>query len=54
MGYRSVKTAVAVVRGEPYERTAATAVLLAGRDNMTEPAVARLLRPDLSILGDGR
>lgn len=53
MGYRSLKTAAAVVRGEPYERTVATAVLLAGRDNMTEPAVARLLRPDLSILDSG-
>lgn len=54
MGYRSVKTAVALLRGEPYEKNAATAVLLAVRDNMNEPAVARLLRPDLSILGAGR
>jgi len=54
MGYRSVKTAVAVVRGEPYERTVATAVVLATRDNMNEPAIARLLRPDLSVLETGR
>jgi ribose transport system substrate-binding protein len=54
MGYRSLKTAVAVVRGEPYEKTAATAVLLADRENMSEPRVARLLRPDLSILETGR
>jgi ribose transport system substrate-binding protein len=54
MGYRSLRTAVAVLRGEPYEKTAATAVVLAGRDNMNEPAVARLLRPDLSILEDRR
>ncbi len=54
MGYRSVKTALALLRGEPYEKNAATAVLLAVRDNMNEPAVARLLRPDLSILGAGR
>jgi ribose transport system substrate-binding protein len=54
MGRRSVETAVAVVRGGPYEKSAATAVVLAGRDNMNEPAVARLLRPDLSILEPGR
>ena len=54
MGYLSVKTAVAIVRGEPYERTAATAVVLATRDDMSEPAIARLLRPDLAILEKGR
>jgi ribose transport system substrate-binding protein len=54
MGYRSVKTAVAVVRGEPFEKTMSTAVVLAVRDNMSEPSVARLLRPDLAILGGGR
>jgi len=54
MGYRGVKTAVAVVRGEPYAKTESTAVVLAGRDNMNEPAIARLLRPDLSILDVGR
>lgn len=54
MGYRSVKTAVAIVRGEPYAKTESTAVVLAVRDNMNEPAIARLLRPDLSILEKGR
>ncbi len=54
MGYRSVKTAVAIVRGEPYAKTESTAVVLAVRDNMNEPAIARLLRPDLSILDEGR
>ena len=54
MGYRSLKTAVAHVRGEPYARDLTTAVVLATRDNMREPAVARLLRPDLSVLGEGR
>jgi ribose transport system substrate-binding protein len=54
MGYRSVKTAVAVVRGEPFAKTESTAVVLAVRDNMNEPAIARLLRPDLSILDEGR
>jgi len=54
MGYRSVKTAVAVVRGEPYAKTESTAVVLVVHDNMNEPAIARLLRPDLSILEEGR
>ncbi len=54
MGYRSVKTAAAIVRGEPYAKTESTAVVLAVRDNMKEPAIARLLRPDLSILEKGR
>ncbi len=51
MGYQSVRTVVAHLRGEPYEKTVATAVVLADRDNMNEPAIRRLLRPDLSILG---
>jgi ribose transport system substrate-binding protein len=51
MGERSVRTAVAVLRGEPFETNVATAVVLATRENRTAPAVARLLRPDLSILG---
>lgn len=54
MGYRSVKTIVAYLRGEPYEKSVATAVVLATRDNMNEPAVRRLIRPDLSTLGDER
>ncbi len=54
MGERSLRTAVAVLRGEPYETNVATAVVLATRQNMAEPAVARLLRPDLSILGSDK
>jgi ribose transport system substrate-binding protein len=54
MGYRSVKTAVAIVRGEPYAKTESTAVVMAVRDNMNEPAIIRLLRPDLSILTNSR
>jgi ribose transport system substrate-binding protein len=50
MGERSLRTAVAVLRGEPFEPSVATAVVLATRENRAEPAVARLLRPDLSIL----
>jgi ribose transport system substrate-binding protein len=54
MGYRSVKAAVARLRGEPYEKTVATSVILATPDNMNEPAVRRLLTPDLSILKESR
>jgi len=52
MGYLSLKTAVAHLRGETYEKTAATALVLATPENMKEPPVRRLLRPDLSILKD--
>jgi ribose transport system substrate-binding protein len=52
MGYLSLKTAVAHLRGEPYEKTVATALVLATPENMNEPQVRRLLRPDLSILKD--
>ena len=52
MGYLSLKTAVAHLRGEPYEKTAATTLVLATPENMNEPTVRRLLRPDLSILKD--
>ena len=54
MGYQSVKTVLAHLRGEPYEKTVATAVVLADRANMNEPAIRRLIRPNLSILGDRR
>jgi ribose transport system substrate-binding protein len=50
MGYRSVKAAVARLRGEPYEKNVATGVVLATPDNMNEPAIRRLLSPDLSVL----
>lgn len=50
MGYRSVRTAVARLRGEPFEKSVATAVVLATPDNMNEPAIRRLLSPDLSVL----
>jgi ribose transport system substrate-binding protein len=50
MGYRSVRTAVARLRGEPFEKNVATGVVLATPDNMNEPAIRRLLSPDLSVL----
>jgi hypothetical protein len=54
MGYESVKTVLAHLRGELYEKTVATAVVLADRANMGDPEISRLLRPDLSILGERR
>jgi ribose transport system substrate-binding protein len=54
MGYESLRTAVAYLRGEPYRKTVATAVVLATRENMKVPSIARLLRPDLSILESRR
>ncbi len=52
MGERSLRTAVAHLRGEPYEKRAATAVVLITRENMDEPGIRRLLRPDLSALDE--
>jgi ribose transport system substrate-binding protein len=54
MGYRSVRTAVAHLRGQPYEKDVATAVVMATPENMNEPAIRRLLSPDLSVLKDNR
>jgi ribose transport system substrate-binding protein len=50
MGYDSVKTAVARLRGQPYEKYIDTGVVMATPENMNEPAIRKLLAPDLSIL----
>jgi ribose transport system substrate-binding protein len=50
MGYDSVRTAVARLRGEPYETRIDTGVFLATPENMNQPEIRRLLVPDLSIL----
>jgi ribose transport system substrate-binding protein len=50
MGYDSVRTAVASLRGEPYETRIDTGVFLATPENMNQPEIRRLLIPDLSIL----
>jgi ribose transport system substrate-binding protein len=50
MGYKSVKTAIAHLRAEPYEKTVDTGVFLATPENRNDPLIRRLLRPDLSIL----
>ncbi len=51
MGYQSVRTAVAYLKGEPYEKEIDTGVFLATPENMNDPKIRRLLSPDLSILG---
>ncbi len=50
MGYKSVSTAVAHLRGEPYEKSVDTGVFLATPENRRDPLISRLLKPDLSIL----
>ncbi len=50
MGYKSVKIAVAHLRGEPYEKTVDTGVYMATPENMDDPNIKKLLSPDLSIL----
>ena len=50
MGYQSVKTAVAYLSGQPYEKYIDTGVFLATPENMNEPKMRKLLAPDLSIL----
>ncbi len=50
MGYQSVRTAVAYLKGQPYEKVIDTGVFLATPENMNDPNIRRLLSPDLSIL----
>jgi len=50
MGYDSVRTAVASLRGEPFETRIDTGVFLATPENMNQPEIRRLLAPDLTIL----
>ena len=45
MGYRGVKTVVAVLRGEPVARTIRTGIALVTPENVDAPAVAALLHP---------
>ena len=48
MGYLGVKTAVAVIRGEPFEKRVDTGVTIATPENMDAPEIKQLLSPDLS------
>jgi ribose transport system substrate-binding protein len=50
MGYQSVRTTVAFLKGEPFEKVIDTGVFLATPENMNDPNIRRLLSPDLSIL----
>ena len=47
MAYLGVKTMVSHLRGEPIERRIDTGVTLVTRENMNEPRIRELLRPDL-------
>jgi len=50
MGYLGVKTIVQHLKGEKVEKRIDTGVTLATRENMNQPDIAQLLRPDLSNL----
>jgi ribose transport system substrate-binding protein len=47
MAYLGVKTIVSHIRGEAVPARIDTGVTLVTRDNMTEPRIAELLRPDV-------
>ena len=48
MGYLAVKTLVSHIKGETVEKRIDTGVHLATRENMNQPAMKELLKPDLS------
>jgi ribose transport system substrate-binding protein len=48
MGYLAVKTLVSHIKGEQIEKRIDTGVHLATKDNMNDPAMKELLKPDLS------
>lgn len=52
MGYEGVKTMVNHIEGNPVEKRVDTGVFLATPDTMNDPAVNRLLKPDLSIINE--
>jgi ABC-type sugar transport system substrate-binding protein len=47
MGYLAVKTMVANLRGQKVEKLIDTGSTLVDKDNMKEPKIAELLKPDL-------
>ncbi len=47
MGYLGVKTMVAHLRGEPVEKRVDTGVLLVTPENLNDPAIQDVIRPDL-------
>jgi ribose transport system substrate-binding protein len=50
MGYYGVKTAVSCLKGQNVEKRIDTGVTLATPENMENPEIMKLLKPDLSIL----
>ena len=48
MGYLAIKTLVSHIKKEPVEKRIDTGVHLATPQNMNEPAMKELLKPDLS------
>ena len=48
MGYLAIKTLVSHIKGEKVERRIDTGIHLATQQNMNEPAMKELLKPDLS------
>ncbi len=48
MGYLSLKTIVAHIKGQPVERRIDTGVHVATPDNMEQPEINALLHPDLA------
>jgi ribose transport system substrate-binding protein len=48
MGYDSVRTAAACLRGQPYEKVIDTGVVLVTAENMDSPEIKALLEPDFS------
>ncbi len=47
MGYESVKTAIAVINKQPYEKTVDTGVKMITSENLQDAEVQRLLKPHL-------
>ncbi|MFV1979638.1 MAG: substrate-binding domain-containing protein [Rhodothermia bacterium] len=48
MGYRGVKTAVAILNGQPVEKQVDTRMMMVTPDNLNDPTAQELLHPDLS------
>lgn len=48
MGYLGIKTAVAAIKGEPFEKRVDTGVVIATPENVDDPEITQLLAPDLS------
>ena len=48
MGYEGIRTAVAILNQQPYEKRIDTGIMIVTKDNLTDPAVRELLNPDLN------